>query len=258
MEPHVASKLNHLNATFYRTQSASFSATRQAPWPGWVRCLSHVPVTPSLRVLDVAAGNLRFARYLAEARPEPSVEYLACDSCPGLLTGWQPPRAWRVSFELRDVVGELLATSQPHAAPGAMWGERSFDLVACFGFLHHVPTFEARTRLLRQLVGATAPGGLCCVSLWRFMESPRIARQAYDVTPRALAELGLVPDDLDVDDYLLGWQGRPHVYRYCHSFSDDEVTALLRAIADVADPVDRFASDGASGRLNDYLLLRRR
>lgn len=258
MEPWVARRLNRLDEEFYRAQAASFSATRQAPWQGWERCLRHVPGRSPLRVLDVAAGNLRLARYLAEVRPGTEVAYRACDSCPGLLPGWQPPAGWQVSLERRDVVGELLDASHltpSHTTPDPVWGRASFDLVACFGFLHHVPTFGARVRLLRQLVGATAPDGVCCVSLWRFMESPRLARQALDMTPRALAELDLGAGDLDAGDYLLGWQGRPHAYRYCHSFSDDEASALLAAVSDVATPRDRFAADGPSGRLNGYLVL---
>ncbi len=44
-----ASSLIQLNNTFYREHSASFSDTRQAPWPGWVRTMDI-----ALEQLDVA------------------------------------------------------------------------------------------------------------------------------------------------------------------------------------------------------------
>ncbi len=44
-----ASSLIQLNNTFYREHSASFSDTRQAPWPGWVRTMDI-----ALKQLDVA------------------------------------------------------------------------------------------------------------------------------------------------------------------------------------------------------------
>lgn len=257
MELQVARRLNGLNEAFYQAQAASFSATRQSPWQGWDRCLSQLPDRSPLRVLDVAAGNLRLARHLARVHPDVAVEYLSCDSCPDLLPRWQPPSSWQVSFELRDVVSELL-DSAGHPMSGGTWAPSAFDLVACFGFLHHVPTPEARASLLRSLALSLAPGGICCVSLWRFMESPRLARQAREVTPRGLAELGLGPNDLDAGDYLLGWQGRPHTYRYCHSFGMEEIAALAEAVADVASLEDHFVCDGAAGNLNAYVVLRGR
>ena len=39
MNRDFASSLIQLNNTFYREHSTSFSDTRQAPWPGWVRTM---------------------------------------------------------------------------------------------------------------------------------------------------------------------------------------------------------------------------
>lgn len=49
MNRDFASSLIQLNNTFYREHSASFSDTRQAPWPGWVRTMDI-----ALEQLDVA------------------------------------------------------------------------------------------------------------------------------------------------------------------------------------------------------------
>lgn len=251
MEREVAERLNDLNAGFYHNEAASFSETRQSPWPGWGRCLASVPVRPHLRVLDVACGNLRFARFLAGERPGEEVSYHAVDSTPELAGGWEAPAGWQLSFERRDIVRDLLdgALAQPE-------GE-GYDLVACFGFLHHVPTAAARAELVSRLATSLAPGGVCCISLWRFASDAALARRAKRTTGEALSELGLRPRDLDEGDYLLGWEGRPHVWRYCHSFGEAEVDGLVAAAREGAAPVDRFLADGRGGRLNAYVVVRR-
>ena len=56
-------------------------------------------------------------------------------------------------------------------------------------------------------------------------------------------------------DYLLGWRNTPGAYRYCHSFSDEEIDSLVASVADKAQCVARFRADGRTGNLNEYLVL---
>ena len=58
-------------------------------------------------------------------------------------------------------------------------------------------------------------------------------------------------------DHFLGWQQDPRPLRYCHSFAEDEVDALVRSVADCAREVERFSADGSSDTLNRYLILQR-
>lgn len=64
MNRDFASSLIQLNNTFYREHSASFSDTRQAPWPGWVRTmdialgqLDVATIEHPVRVFDLACGT---------------------------------------------------------------------------------------------------------------------------------------------------------------------------------------------------------
>lgn len=279
MDLATARQMNELNARFYRDNAASFSKTRQSGWPGWERCLAEartaggdaaagrLAAETTTRVLDLACGNLRFARYLADACGQP-IQYLGVDNCPELGADASPadfPPAWQVRTEELDVVSALLsgtlATSLGDALTRA-WGTAgagpaAANLSVVFGFLHHVPTFAARLELLRALLAATAPGGTCCVSFWRFMSNEHLAAKAHATTERGLRELGLAPGDLGHDDYLLGWQDVPGSYRYCHHFCEREVDALLAGLGDQAQPVARFTADGRSGDLNAYVVLRR-
>ena len=72
MNRDFASSLIQLNNTFYREHSASFSDTRQTPWPGWVRTmdialgqLDVATIEHPVRVFDLACGNMRFENFAA-------------------------------------------------------------------------------------------------------------------------------------------------------------------------------------------------
>ena len=87
MDPAGARALIALNNTFYREHAASFSATRQAPWQGWGRVADELrriePTGPAgaLAVLDLACGNMRLARFLAEALLGTPLVYHGVDDC---------------------------------------------------------------------------------------------------------------------------------------------------------------------------------
>ena len=114
MTPEVARRMNCLNESFYRDNARSFDQTRQTAWPGWERCLcighttGALPQYGGVRVLDVASGNLRLARYLAERLPGVRVSYHGIDSCPMLARGVRLPEGWDVTLQDLDVVGTLL------------------------------------------------------------------------------------------------------------------------------------------------------
>ena len=249
-----------LTTSFYVEHAASFAATRRASWPGWKRCLELVGSldAPSLRVLDAGAGTLRFERMLARGLAGRGLELHAVDNCPALAEQ-AADDAPAVTWHEVDIVSRLLDGADPLPPLPAC------DVAACFGLMHHVPGARERAKLLRALVRALRPGGIVATSLWRFMDNPGLASHAARDLDRARRDMGL-PASLRAQltalaghgDRLLGWQGAPGAWRYCHSFSDADVTRLLDAVSDEAALIARFRSDGRDGRLNEYLALRRR
>lgn len=297
MDHEAAKLLNHMTSAFYRTHAASFSATRQAPWQGWreLAGLLHArwdaeaaggdaPTAPPaaattaaaarpLHVLDLACGNLRFERFLTGEFPARKLAFHTVDNCDELALGAGLPGAglpganpsaatvptgvhqaptW--DHQPLDVIACLLGNTGPAlAAPPC-------DLAVSFGFLHHMPDSAARIRALELLVAHVRPGGLACVSLWRFADDPRAREKAERTTHQALEELGpsstaLLAQALESGDYLLGWQGQPDVHRYCHSFSDEDVAMLVEAAQPRASLIADFRADGGSGRSNQYLIF---
>lgn len=254
----LALRLCALTGEFYRANAESFSQTRQSPWQGWVRLLEVMDARAAerelLRVLDVACGNLRFERYLADALPGRVLSGYAVDNCDPLVEAGERNESdalSRMSFQNLDAIERLSAGCLREAleAPDA-----SCDLAVSFGFMHHVPLERWRVELLRALVAKVRSGGFVAVSFWRFLNSDKLAGKAKETTSRARAELGI--PELPPNDYLLGWQDTQGLYRYCHHFDEPEIERLLAMMADSADLVSRFEADGRTGNLNEYVVLR--
>ena len=258
MDEGLALRLCALTGEFYRANAESFSQTRQSPWQGWVRLLEVMDARAAerelLRVLDVACGNLRFERYLADALPDRVLSGYAVDNCDPLVEAGERSEFGplsRMVFQNLDAIERLSAgcLRESLEAPDA-----SCDLAVSFGFMHHVPLERWRAELLRALIAKVRPGGFVAVSFWRFLNSDKLARKAQETTGRALDELGL--PELPPNDYLLGWQDTQGLYRYCHHFDEQEIERLLAAVADSAELVSRFEADGKTGNLNEYVVLR--
>ncbi|MBO7673689.1 MAG: class I SAM-dependent methyltransferase [Atopobiaceae bacterium] len=234
MDLQTARRMSDLTTSFYAQVSASFSATRQAPWPGWQRVANHAwgHEGNAASVLDLACGNLRFARF-AQSRC-PDVRVWAVDNCDDLLrTG---PNVRYQHLDIAHVLLDEVDLARAIKAPAC-------DLCVCFGFMHHVPLPQHRAAVVRALVDHAAPGGIVAISFWQFERDARIMAKAQPLS--------------DPGDYLLGWQDRRDVRRYCHSFGEDEIDLLAQAVAAQTQEVERFSADGKTGDLNRYLILRR-
>lgn len=285
-----ARELIALNNRFYEENTASFSATRGAPWQGWSRCLDvarevlelgagegatsaapgAVGRPPRVRVLDVACGNLRFEGFLARELSEAACECFAVDSCAALAGAGEGANARVPAVRFRELdVLACLADAAEGAAKDAgadelartladRFGMPPCDLTVCFGFMHHVPVPAWRAAVVRALALSVRPGGIVCVSFWRFLDDERLARKAQEATEQAQGDhaLARLVRAFGLGDRLLGWQDRAGSFRYCHGFSDGEVADLAASVADRARPIARFRADGKSGQLNEYLVLR--
>lgn len=240
MDLKTAEQLNKLNADFYQKVGSSFSATRQAPWKGWRILCDHTlrELPPNPLILDLACGNLRFEKYLGQEFG--SIRAWAVDNCDTLandtIEGHEATGA-NIHFQHLDLVQTMLDGGDLVALIDAP----PCDLSVCFGFMHHIALPSHRKRVLEALVEHTHPGGLIVVSFWQFERDRRIISKA-----QALNDKG---------DYLLGWQGRTDACRYCHSFRDNEVDALVASVALRAYEIDRYWADGKNNDLNCYVVL---
>ena len=207
MNRDFASSLIQLNNTFYREHSASFSDTRQAPWPGWVRTmdialeqLDVATIEHPVRVFDLACGNMRFENFAAGgalaakgvdgANPSADAscpfEFYGVDSCQDLAIDARGHalRIPNLHFQELDVLDALMKLN-PAETSDVLFDAPLADISVCFGFMHHVPSCEYRVRVLDALVRQTRPGGIIAISFWEFMNDERMARKAVRAEARA-------------------------------------------------------------------------
>ena len=200
MNRDFASSLIQLNNTFYREHSASFSDTRQAPWPGWVRTmdialgqLDVATIEHPVRVFGLSCGTMRFENFAAGgalaakgvdgANPSADAscpfEFYGVDSCQDLAIDahGHALRIPNLHFQELDVLDALMKLN-PAETPDALFDAPLADISVCFGFMHHVPSCEYRVRVLDALVRQTRPGGIIAISFWEFMNDERMARKA--------------------------------------------------------------------------------
>ncbi len=276
--PEIARSLNAINLEFYSRFGESFSATRNNIWPGWERCVSSMrSLGDGLSLLDIGCGNLRFERFLERKHPGLVGRTVAVD-IPGTRdarqhAGGTPGDGGRIGSEIaeaaagpparsqvvddfvpRDIVERLILKME--GTPKVTLGDLgAFDALACFGFMHHVPGSVLRAVTLDEMCTALVPEGIAMISFWCFMDESGLRTAAE--TSNALAKKELGVGELERGDAILGWQGRPGAWRYCHSFSDEEIDALADGISSKLRVVDDFRSDGRNGKLNRYLVLQR-
>lgn len=286
MDPVTAQHLIDLNTRFYAEHASSFSATRGAPWEGWTHVADalheHLGTSPAgLDVLDLACGNLRFERFLAQRFPDTAVRVAAIDNCPALAA--DTSELAHVDYRSIDVLSGLLAIERgkrdDHAAtpgedapaatfsqaaqavpPAAALPQTACDLAVSFGFMHHVPGAPLRRKVLELLVDSVRPGGMVAVSFWQFMDDERLARKAARSLELALAQppfAGFTAGSLEEGDHFLGWQTDDAAFRYCHHFTDAEIDRLAASVSATASPIASFSADGSSHRLNRYIILKR-
>ncbi len=232
MRTSTARRLLRLNREFYDTFAADFSASRRHLHPGIIRALE--ALRPYGSLLDVGCGD---GRVLTDSKQhEPDSHYVGVDFSRELLR--KTPTSPRCDFIYADL-----------ASPG--WGGRlqcSFEAAVCFSVLHHIPGPRRRLRLLRNINAALQPGACCALSVWQFLQLPRLRRKIVPWN-----QVGLSQTEVDHGDYLMDWRRGGHGLRYVHHFSLTDLNALcVRA----GFHVDKsFRSDGESGALGLYLVL---
>ncbi|MDG2336327.1 MAG: class I SAM-dependent methyltransferase [Myxococcota bacterium] len=261
MNAKTRENLNALNAEFYAAHLESFDATRDHPWPGWVRALEggpHGQPGRALEVLDIGCGNGRFAQFLWENRGSPplnlpGLDYLGVDQSQGLLdlARERSPRdpslgtlAWRQCDILSPSPGSALA-------PGP------FDLVTAFGLLHHIPGLEQRKQLMGEMAKRTRVGGRLIFTAWRFAETDRFERHLVSWDDHnAKSAIPIDLRELEAGDHLLSFGSKEGPPRYCHNCGDSEFEELVAATR--LELVATYLADSRSGDLNRYAVLAKR
>lgn len=250
MDRATADALRALNRRFYEERAEEFSASRNAPWPGWLRLLPRLRAlcdeARPLCVLDAGCGNGRFAHFLAEQLPGEPIDYHGVDASaalleiagrhplPGLTTRW---------LQIDFTEARVALPSGP------------FGCITLFGVLHEVPGYQRRRELIAQLAERLREGGLLVLARWRVGELPRLRERflPWDAFHTHCAQ-PLDPRQLEAGDHLLPW-GEGRFARYVHAVEREELSEATRALP--LTLLEEYLEDGRERQLNHYTIFRR-
>ena len=244
MRPEIQRRLLAVNRRFYETVADEFHRTRQGWTPGLLAILPHIPEGTKQRpatVLDVGCGNGRLARLLEERGGH--TEYTGVDQDPRLLALARESTAHLTRTRCRFLQADLadpawtqvLGREEPH-----------FQAVVCLATLQHLPGYELRRRVVRDL--ARLSQEVVILSFWQFLEAARFRAKLLD-----WSTVGLSPQDVEPGDALLPWQQGPYAVRYVHQV---DRTELERLAQDAGLRIRQtFRADGKEGNLNLYAVL---
>ena len=235
LDTNTVAKLLALNKAFYGRFANAFSASRGKAEPGLLRLLHSVK--PGARVLDLGCGNARVAQLLP-----PGCSYTGIDFSPELLRSTAPP-PHLVSYRL--LVADLV---QDAWAKGLT---ARFDWIVIRAVLHHIPDYANRRAVLSQAISLSSPDGYLILANWQFDRLPRLLQRAVP-----WSAIGLSEDDVEDGDMLLDWRRDGYGIRYVHLVTRQETLRLAEESG--ATVVEMFQSDGRTGDLTLYALLRPR
>lgn len=245
MQAAVIKHLLDINYLFYQTFGEAFAATRRRVQTGIRLVLEKVPLDGNW--LDLGCGSGALAQLWANQGRQGAyhgVDFSAVllQEARDLLSGEEIPPG----LDIQLFEADLLSKKWPDILP-----RRNYDGVLCFAALHHIPGFETRLQLVKQVRQLLASGGVFIHSNWQFQHSPRLMARVQD-----WSQIGLQAEELEEGDTLLDWryslpgQSEQVGYRYVHRFSEDEFERLANAGG--FEIKERFESDGDGGRLGLY------
>jgi tRNA (uracil-5-)-methyltransferase TRM9 len=247
MDGETVERLLALNREFYEALARPFAASRPASDPALTCILPYIP--HRARVLDVGCGNGRLALLLDRERPGAS--YVGVDAAEELIevARARTGQLTHISTEFRvtDVTRPGWGGALSGPAPSALL-RTGFDCAVALAVLHHVPSFDLRMEVLREVATLLEPGGCLILSTWQFLDSPRMRRKIVE-----WAEVGIAREVLEPGDYLLDWKRGGRGLRYCHLVDEAEVERL--AAGSGLRVRETFRAGGREGNLSLFAVL---
>ena len=212
MDPQVIEQLSAINRKFYTKFASAFSETRSSAQTRLDRIVAYIG--DAGKALDIGCGNGRLAERLdREGKP---IAYVGVDASADLIAiaSTRKPSLKNVTAEF--YVGDITQSgwTQPLA-------DTQFDIAVALAVLHHVPSFDLRCTVLRDIYARLKPNSRLILSNWQFDRNERQRKRIV-----AWHEAGFDERNLEPGDALLAWKRGGVGYRFCHLITKEEIIHL--------------------------------
>jgi tRNA (uracil-5-)-methyltransferase TRM9 len=205
-----------LNRDFYQSVSKEFSITRQKPWIGWNRAVESAVETLQLgkEVIKVLDIGCGNGRfYDFISRKVENIKYTGVDINNDFINEAKG-KYNKASFIKQDIFKNLEKI------------KGNYNFVCAFGVTHHISGDSFRSQWFSKLPNLLDKKGVLILTFWNFKDKP--------------------------GDYFLGWKSRKDVQRYCHQYSEKEITEIIETYKGKSlKLIDRYTSD----KENLYLIF---
>lgn len=232
-----------LNNEFYQLISKDFSRTRQEPWEGWGRVVKNIheyfneepkfsknykketkikrarTSKLEISVLDIGCGNGRFCKYLYDYFA--NFSYTGVDINNDLLLEGKEKcknlKGVKSKFLKKDIILDI----------NEIRGK--YNVVCGFGVTHHLPNNDFRESWFKSLLSLSkeeSKSSMIVLTFWDFTKMP--------------------------GDYLVSWGKGIEKPRYCHKYSEKELSNLVKMYKQSGFKlIDRYKADNK----NLYLIF---
>jgi tRNA (uracil-5-)-methyltransferase TRM9 len=238
MDKPLVERLIAINQKFYSEFASAFSETRSSVQTRLDRIVAYIGNAG--KVLDIGCGNGRLAERLE--REGKRTSYVGVDASPQLIA-----IASARKMQLRNVAADFFVADITQASWSLPFADASFDIAIALAVLHHIPSFDLRCAVLRDIHVLLKPGARLILTNWAFDRNERQRKRIV-----AWSSAGFDERDLEPGDALLAWKRGGVGYRYCHLIVKEEMTQMAEASGFQA--VKQYYADA---ELNLYTVLRK-
>lgn len=261
MKNNTKLKLNDINSQFYQKYGEYFSDSRQYFWDGWKHTSFFSEIEnlfthkDKINVLDVGCGNGRFFEFL-NGKFENKFDYIGIDSSEILLNiAKEKFETQNSKFKFFDILNESNWTDKFN---------NLFDLIVCFGVVHHIPSVENLGQILKEMKNLTTDDGLITLSVWQFFNDEKLRSKILDKNDpflhRFLQKFNLSTLDLGENGFIMDFkrsnqEDEVRGFRFCRKYTQEEILFTIKKIE--LKMIESYNADGKSGDLNKYFLLKK-